>query len=335
MRIGRELTAILLCMALLVGCSVGTSAETGKARPLPRSTSRLPLAEITSDHYSLNHMTDARSARELLDSLEVFRTHFLKTFRQAGFRVTPPRHRMGWVLFNRSRHFDDYVRSADRIDASWFREYYSARTNRVAMTLPAPMVVRAEPRKSVYESDRLVSPARPRRVRAEYDRGFDIERVTHEAAHQLAFNCGLQKRGVMYPVWVSEGLATNFETEDPASGGPATDNRPRRHYLVRAMERGRLIPLKHFVTATRVPADDDELAGDLYDQSWGFFRFVFEKRRSQLRRYLAALHRVNTKYRSRERRLQEFTAAFGDPEDLEDDWIAYIESLRDRYARRR
>jgi len=38
--------------------------------------------------------------------------------------------------------------------------------------------------------------------------------IVHEATHQLAYNCGMQRRYADNPMWVSEGLATYFETPD-------------------------------------------------------------------------------------------------------------------------
>ena len=41
-----------------------------------------------------------------------------------------------------------------------------------------------------------------------------VATVVHEATHQMAFNCGLHARLAPVPVWVSEGIATYFETPD-------------------------------------------------------------------------------------------------------------------------
>ena len=41
-----------------------------------------------------------------------------------------------------------------------------------------------------------------------------IATLVHEATHQLAFNAGLHVRLSPTPVWLSEGIATYFETPD-------------------------------------------------------------------------------------------------------------------------
>ena len=38
--------------------------------------------------------------------------------------------------------------------------------------------------------------------------------IVHEAVHQLAYNSTLQRRMADNPYWVSEGLATYFESPD-------------------------------------------------------------------------------------------------------------------------
>ena len=73
---------------------------------------------------------------------------------------------------------------------------------------------------------------------------------------QLAFNTGVQTRGVMYPLWVSEGLATNLEADGAGGLGLGRDNPGRRERLLRARAEGRLVPIADFLTLTRVPPHD-------------------------------------------------------------------------------
>src|SRR5690606_3637057 len=44
-----------------------------------------------------------------------------------------------------------------------------------------------------------------------------VATIVHEATHQIAFNCGLQKRFADNPVWLAEGLAMYCETPDLSS----------------------------------------------------------------------------------------------------------------------
>jgi hypothetical protein len=117
----------------------------------------------------------------------------------------------------------------------------------------------------------------------------DASKTTHEAVHQLAFNSGVQKPGVMYPFWLSEGLACNFETADASKPfGPYMDNAGRRQRLLEAHGAGRLMGLESFVSLTRLPSDPGAVA-DLYSEGFGLFQFLFRKRHEQMRRYLVKL----------------------------------------------
>ncbi|MBL8890978.1 MAG: DUF1570 domain-containing protein [Planctomycetaceae bacterium] len=68
-----------------------------------------------------------------------------------------------------------------------FLAYYSLRSNRVLM----------------YDAEQS---------KAEQSGGLDLETVFHEAFHQVAFNTRLHKRTAAPPLWVSEGMASAFET---------------------------------------------------------------------------------------------------------------------------
>ncbi len=67
--------------------------------------------------------------------------------------------------------------------------------------------------------------------------------LTHEMTHQLAYNSGLQKRGVMYPLWVSEGLATFFEGSALPQWDPI-GNTARRRTLAKLHAGGALLSLR-------------------------------------------------------------------------------------------
>jgi hypothetical protein len=156
---------------------------------------------------------------------------------------------------------------------------------------------------------------------------LDIRRAVHEAAHQLAFNSGLQARGVMYPLWVSEGLATNFECDTTAGIGVGRDNPPRRRQLLRACDAGRLMDLDEFVTMVQIPVGGRASPNDLYAQAWGMFNFLFRNHRSELRSYLGTLARAEQGSRDPEVMEAEFAGAFGSTSRLRESWSEYLRKL--------
>jgi hypothetical protein len=128
----------------------------------------------------------------------------------------------------------------------------------------------------------------------------------------------------MYPLWVSEGMATNFEA-DPA-GDSGRGNTARCGDLLGRKARGTLLPLDRFVICCRVPSGDPEAVGELYAQAWGFFRFVFQERREGLRKYLAALAAKEPGRRDEAALRREFTQAFGPVEALEQPWGKFLQT---------
>ena len=224
-----------------------------------------------------------------------------------------------------------YARRADRIDASWTAAYYSARTNRVALV--------AQRAGDGHDHDARHASLTDHSLHADADRLDTTEAAdstlshisrastTHEAAHQLAFNSGLQRRGVIYPVWVSEGLATNFELmEHGGDLGPGHDNPVRRIQLLEADAGGRLLDLDVLASQTRVPSDDAAATRDLYAQSWGLFKFLYETRPDAMSDYLQRLRDLPTGVRDEEALHDAFIRSFGEPDDLERSWRRWLQS---------
>ncbi len=261
------------------------------------------------------------------------RTHerFYQSFETAGFHPQPLRGRLTWVVFNRHEEFDAYAREADHMDISYLDGYYSARTNRVAVVrrgdATAPQTVNAA---GPHAGTRLLlsgflNDSGHAQADGSPEEALDMERAMHEAAHQLAFNSGLQKRGVMYPLWVSEGMAMHFETERPATADAAPKGVGRRQALLKAEARGHLLPLAEFLTMTRVPTEEDGLtSSEAYAEAWGVFRFLFEQRGSALKRYLAALARLPGGWRDEDVIRREIVAAFGSIARLQESWTEFL-----------
>ena len=141
----------------------------------------------------------------------------------------------------------------------------------------------------------------------------------HEAAHQLAFNAGLQKRGVMYPVWVSEGLATMFE-----AGAPESFDSIRCRRLDEMRKNKRLFRLEEFVAITRLPADA-ERQKDFYAQAWGLFRFLSDYHNESLKNYFSRLYKLEPGPRSKHALNSEFVNAFGSIDKMNKSWLDFLQ----------
>lgn len=285
-------------------------------------------------HFTVAYGSSEREARIRGELLETTHEAFAREFDEATFGRRTGRDRLLCLLFDDRPAMLRYAQQADRIDASWTAAYYSARTNRVALVAQGP----DEPR----GGEDVAHSNDEHGIRTPLDGEFPVgpteaadatlshvsrASTTHEAAHQLAFNSGLQRRGVIYPVWVSEGLATNFEMlEHDGELGPSHDNPVRRTQLLDAGAADRLLPLVELVSLTRVPSDDARATRDLYAQSWGFFKFLYETRPDALADCLNRLGDLPPGVRDEQRVHEVFTRTVGDPERLERSWRRWLQS---------
>lgn len=151
-------------------------------------------------------------------------------------------------------------------------------------------------------------------------------RISHELAHQLAFDSNLQKRGVMYPVWLAEGLAANFESpgERLQYLGP---NPAREQRLARLARRGSLLPLSRLAVIAEARGLPRQARIDLYAQAWGFYRFLADTRNRQLKSHLRMLAALPPGPRSEQALRRELVRSFGTIPELERAWLNWVSRM--------
>ncbi|MGI9178582.1 MAG: DUF1570 domain-containing protein [Pirellulales bacterium] len=159
-----------------------------------------------------------------------------------------------------------------------------------------------------------------------------VSTLVHEASHQMAFNCGMHRRLAPVPLWVSEGIATYFETPDLENArgwrGIGTVNRPRLDHFLTAHRAGDVAAL--------VAADDRFRAADgaldAYATAWALTRHLVETRKPQFIAYLrtqAAKQPLADD--SPAQRLRDFEDAFGvSPAAIEDEVVKAMARLASR-----
>ncbi len=142
----------------------------------------------------------------------------------------------------------------------------------------------------------------------------NVSTIIHEATHQLAYNCGLQRRFADNPMWVSEGLATFFESPDRRNPGKWRRigrvnqmNMQRWRRYLRRRPGESLASLLSNDTRFRNAAS----SGDAYAEGWALTYFLIKTRRLQYVDYLRELSQGRQLAEPTEReRIEMFEEAF-------------------------
>lgn len=287
--------------------------------------------EVTN-HFVILHDTDAQRARVRARLLERTHERFYEAFTSFAplERASSP---LVCVLFADRSDFAHYAERVDWLDMSWSGGYYSSHTNRMALydAVGAGQSKREQDHRDRATDDgedvHAQSPQTPGGATASPP--LNLASTTHEAAHQLAFNSGLQRRGVMYPFWLSEGLACAFETNRAGQPfGLGELNPTRLSDLRQAMDAGQLIPLHRFVSLVRPPTHDAQHLNAVYAQAWAMFRFLYLHDREKLATYLRRLNQMQQGSRSQAALRNEFAHVFGPIDALEHRWRMHLRTLR-------
>jgi len=303
-----------------------------------------------TDHYLLLYDAHHVWADTRARMLERLHDRFFADLRRIGLRPLPVDRRLEVVLFAEHADFLQYARDVDRMEHEWSGGYYSSRTNRVAMfnyhTSPLldEMLTDMQQARAHFEKAKgrtaAADPAQRAQLRRSQRRYVDqrrryqaaaaygnIRQTLHEAAHQLAYNSGLQQRGRQYPFWFSEGLATSFETAAPhAPFGPGEINPARLAAIEQARRRRELIPLDELVTLTDPPADQTRRLA-AYAQSWALFHYLYRERPAALRRYVAHMQNQPPGPRDPETLRRDFEQTIAPLNEFSPAWQAWLQRL--------
>ena len=307
------LTVVALHAALAV--SAGVCAGGQPVSPVTQLAAALgPAYDIhRTDNFVIAYADSQQAwASQTGQLLERVRAHFMQTFDAAGFSVNSPSEPCVWVCFDRPEDFYTYAAASEKRDMSWTQSYYSARTNRVALLRPAPGAILA--------SETLEGGC-------SCDANEDARKTAHELAHQLSFNTGLLKRGVMYPLWVAEGVATFFETSALSDDQEIAANESRLNRLADLTTAGRLMNVEDLAVLTSLPPKDEDRTCDIYAQCWALFSFLLKEQPTQLQKYLATLAALPAGSRSPQTIRAEFVRSFGPMAAVQSQWQHDVAAL--------
>ncbi len=283
--------------------------------------------------------------------LERTRDQFFRVAARMGAPVYPHRAKLLCVLFARRDDYAAFARAHDGMEARWIAGYYATLSNRVVFynDSTSPSFAAADER--VADADAQVRTLRDRALDAERDgkadaaaqlrgKADDLDRqvrrertrlgkaasasstakATHEATHLLAFNTGLQLPDREYPFWLSEGLATSFETDQADSAfGPdrPTGRNDRRQRFDELRADGKLLALDDLIGRCEAPSGDAERADAMYAQSYVLFTGLFNHDPRAMGGYLNALAEEPASRLKAAHSVEVFTSFFGDPVRIE------------------
>ena len=318
----QSFTTLICLLSAVSFCSAQPTEDEGLySHTLCEAAALLPdwlegeVALSTTAHFLVAHDAGVSEAEALADILEGAFKQFQLFFKESGFVLNRPVHRLSWISFSDPDRFRQYVRRAERVDVSRLSGYFSARTNRVVIVdRPMPVTDAASHEKMQVPASHEIAPI------TDGSHPNLLVKIAHELAHQLAFNTGLQKRGVMYPLWISEGLATQYETRLSYC---QQSNTARSERLAEMYRGDRLIPLDRFISLSRLSADRQQCE-DIYAQSWGFFRYLLQSHPEALQNYLQELYNVKQGFRSIESVNREFTNHFGPIDQFDRAWMEFL-----------
>ena len=272
---------------------------------------------LDTEHFSLVYSPDIKDDEKIASILELAYCHFQSLFTECSLEPAAPAEKLRWITFTDKDSFNLYALNTENQDLSWLNGYYSAKTNIVAVVSPQKISKWQIESENVPNSNIIACPP---------DAETGLAKIVHEAAHQLAFNTGLQKQKVKYPFWVSEGLATYFEQSMFSNYFESSRYASiRKKGLIKAYSQKKLIPLDEFISMTSL----NETVGpvDAYAQAWGFYTFLIENNKSSLKTYLSRLYKLESGWIDEQTLYNIFIDSFGSTSDLNPKWTHFVDHL--------
>ncbi|MEC9373743.1 MAG: DUF1570 domain-containing protein [Planctomycetota bacterium] len=274
---------------------------------------------------------------------------FFRVMDRLEYPAVPPEQKLMCVLIRDHAMYAAFAKTQDGVDAPWIAGYYAGRSNRIVFYDDQTSPAFAEALKSLDTHEKDIKEARQRARDARRNRqgelaerleahADDLERrialerrrlqgeaarsseakTVHEAVHLLAFNTGVQSRSHSYPFWITEGLASAFETESPrAAFGPDHVTATRQGDFERHLINGQLMPTDALVALSRVPDAEATTADVMYSQSYALVAYMFRYERRSLAQYLLDILDEPAGRIDASRHGEIFAARFGDPGDFE------------------
>ncbi|WP_197530293.1 DUF1570 domain-containing protein [Bythopirellula polymerisocia] len=272
-----------------------------------------------SKHYVVVYNTTLKYAQWCSSLLERLQRGFLAYWKKQGCDVKEPEHPLAVVVLGDKASYVRYAKEELGAAAGSAIGFYSLKTNRITMyDLTGMQALRRENTKRGSSHDISAMLSEPEAAPL-------VATIVHEATHQIAFNCGMQKRFGSNPVWLGEGLAMFHETPDLGSNrswsGIGKVNYDRWDRYRNNANADRVAPLRALIV------NDDRFrnprtAVDAYAEAWAWNYFLITWHTDEYVAYLKTLAaKPVLTIDDKQTRLADFAKHFGtDFAALEDEF---------------
>jgi hypothetical protein len=281
---------------------------------------------LSTEHFVVCYDTSETYARWNANLYEKMFKGMLRFWKEKGLDLEPPRFPLVALIFRDKADYVEYSKRDFQGGENTFG-YYTQTTNRLATFDLTGIEGVLPPGAKIQREDLLAEIfSRPEAER-------QIATILHEACHQIAFNTGLQTRLGDYPLWLSEGIATFFESADTrSSSGWAGAGRINAYNLQQVRLYFRNRPPDSL--ASLLTQDERFRKGDTsaaaYGECWGLTFYLIKKKPKEFVAYLKKLReRPPGNPSDSKERLDDFLASFGqDLEKLDKDFARMMAGLR-------
>ena len=150
--------------------------------------------------------------------------------------------------------------------------------------------------------------------------------VSHESAHQIMFNAGLQLNPRNQPRWLFEGLASTFEPLDrKREFGPHTNNySPKRMQQIIRLQTENAVPtLTDLVSSSYKAEYNKKNSSSVYAMGSMLVNFLYQHYPDEFKEYLKILAKSKPTRGGLDRK-RMFSHAFGDPDVLQPAFEVFV-----------
>ena len=279
------------------------------------------FVSYSTDHYALCTNASEAYARWCVTLLERLATAFRAYWTQREYKTVDHEFPLVAIVFQKQTQFAEFATVDVSPELATVPGYFSIPTNRIVLH-DLTQATQGQPVRSSEEIDQRLGAAQ-----------YNVATMIHEATHQIAFNCGLHTRMADNPMWMTEGMATFFETPDlRGKAGWKTAgqiNRPRLQRFKEFLAQRRADDSLQTLVRNDARLTDPKTAEDAYAESWALTYFLIRKKEAAYVKYLTHIAaKQPLDFPTQEQRLTEFQDAFGELEKLNTEFVKYVKPLR-------